>query len=282
LTRIHSNLHLAQASFKTLLDFFLPPIPVRDALSVFSDSTRARWKELIEPLPAEDPARMPFGRYEIGLQLKETKGNVSLSDLLQKMQEASRIKHTGWGSFVMLSREPFAPAAVDGNIECWLGQPDLERALRDAAHCDFWRANPSGLFFLIRGFTEDATDRVKPGAILDVTLPIWRIGETMLYASRLAREYGSNDMQVLFRCQLLGLRGRRLDCLTPGRYFSFDRVSRDDSALLQTQATASQFDDNVVEVLHQMLAPLYERFAFFELPVDLVRTEIGKLRTNRF
>jgi hypothetical protein len=41
-------------------------------------------------------------------------------------------------------------------------------------------------------------------------------------------------------------------------------------------------DDNLVEVVHSMLVPLYERFAFFELSRDLVRLEIERMRKNRF
>jgi hypothetical protein len=41
-------------------------------------------------------------------------------------------------------------------------------------------------------------------------------------------------------------------------------------------------NDNLVEILHPMLAPLYERFEFFELPLALVRTEIERMRHNRF
>lgn len=49
-----------------------------------------------------------------------------------------------------------------------------------------------------------------------------------------------------------------------------------------TQATATQIDDNLVEILHAMLSPLYERFAFFELPLRLVQEEVERLRGGRF
>ena len=113
-------------------------------------------------------------------------------------------------------------------------------------------------------------------------MPIWRVGEAMLYASRLARLFDAGDPDILLRCRYYGLRGRRLDCLTPGRFFSFERVCNDDNADLQIQATASQMDDNLVEVLHSLLVPLYERFAFFELSRELVRIEIEKMRRGRF
>jgi hypothetical protein len=60
------------------------------------------------------------------------------------------------------------------------------------------------------------------------------------------------------------------------------RRSADNEVSLETQATAAQIDDNLVEVIHDLLSPLYERFQFFELPRDLVTREIERMRRNRF
>jgi hypothetical protein len=204
-----------------------------------------------------------------------------VSELREKLQEAGRRRLTGWGPFVWLTREDLAPQAVQGGIEASLGK-DVPRNSRDSAHCDFWRAHPSGLLYQLRGYDEDSTDQVQPGTVFDVTLPIWRLGAAMLYAARLARLLGSDDADILVRCTYSGLQGRRLDCLTPGRHFSFPRIAADNSAELQTTATAHLIDDNLVEILHRMLMPLYERFAFFELSLDLVKIEVERLRQGRF
>jgi hypothetical protein len=100
------------------------------------------------------------------------------------MTEASRVKHTGWGPFVLLTREHFEPRPIDGNVEAWIGRPVQDRAARDPWHCDFWRVHPSGLLFLLRGYAGDSSNRVEPATILDITMPIWMVGEAMLYASR--------------------------------------------------------------------------------------------------
>jgi hypothetical protein len=259
-----------------------PTDAVRNALETFGATARARWHQLVEDLPANDDARMPHGHYEIEFEFIGVKNAGSVTETLRRMTEVSRVKHTGWGPFVLLTREPFEPRPSDGNVEAWIGRPVKDRASRAPSHCDFWRVHPSGLLFLLRGYDEDSSDRVEPATILDITMPIWRVGEAMLYASRLARLFDAGDPDVLLRCRYYGLRGRRLDCLTPGRHFSFERVCNDDNANLQTQATASQMDDNLVEVLHSLLVPLYERFAFFELSREMVRTEIETMRRHRF
>jgi len=47
-------------------------------------------------------------------------------------------------------------------------------------------------------------------------------------------------------------------------------------------ATATELDDNLIEILHPLLVPLDERFRLFELPLELVRAEVGRMRANRF
>jgi Schlafen, AlbA_2 len=259
-----------------------PTVAVRNALTTFADAARARWHQLVDDLTLDDDARMLHGHYEIEFEFIGVKNAGTATETLRLMTEAGRIKHTGWGPFVLLTREPFEPRVIDGNVEAWTGRPVKDRAARDPWHCDFWRVHPSGLLFLLRGLAEDSSNRVEPATILDITMPIWMVGEAMLYASRLARLFDSGDPDILTRCRYYGLRGRRLDCLTPGRNFSFARICDDNNVELQTQATASQMDDNLIEVLHSLLVPLYERFAFFELSRELVRIEIEQMRKNRF
>jgi len=136
------------------------------------------------------------------------------------------------------------------------------------------------LLFLQRGFDED--EQVQPGTGFEVTLPIWRVGEALLYVSRLARVFAANP-GISVRFRYTGLAGRRLYAHDPARnFFLRDHVSTDNDAELQTATTAREIEDNLPEVVHPLLIPLYERFALFELPMELVRRELDRLRRNRF
>jgi hypothetical protein len=254
----------------------------QEALSAFCGTARDRWVHLVGDLPNDDDARMPHGHYELAFELVGVQPAASLGELLRRMDEARRTRHTGWGPFVSLTRQPFAPQPIEGNVEAWLGRPVEDRHLRSPAHCDFWRAHPDGQFFLLRGYDEDSIERVAPGSVTDITLPIWRVGEAMLFISRLARQYDVEDPEIFVKCRYSGLRGRSLNYLTPGRLFFDHRVAADDAAELQTRATATEIDENLVEVLQPMLAPLYEKFGFFELSRDSIRAEVERLRANRF
>ena len=163
-------------------------------------------------------------------------------------------------------------------IEAWLGFPEPDR--HDAAHNDFWQVRPDGCLFLLRGYDEDV--EAQPGTAIDITLPIWRVGETLLYAARLARESGEEDQEILVRCRYTGLRNRHLTSLSGRRIISRPYVSFDDEIVLETQVSVSQLEDNTAEIVHPLLKPLYERFSFFELSVILVAQELERLRQGRF
>ena len=60
-----------------------------------------------------------------------------------------------------------------------------------------------------------------------------------------------------------------------------DDVSGTDEIVLETQATPDQINDNLVEVMQQLLTPLYERFNFFALPTILVEQELTKMTKGR-
>lgn len=197
------------------------------------------------------------------------------------MQEASRIRLTGWTPFWWPTREEIQPRPAGDVIEAWLGQPGQQRWFHDAAHSDFWWAHPEGKLFLLRGYIEDSIGQVQPATGIDITLPIWRVGEILLYAARLAQEFGE-DTEILARCRYTGLRHRRLISIEPRQAVSDAYRSVDDDVVLEEQIPTNRIEDNLVEVIHPLLLPLYERFSFYELPVFLVTQELERLRSSRF
>lgn len=251
-------------------------------LQRFCKRAKAEWLRVIEPLPPHDPARMPLGFYSLAFQIKDVAAAATFRQLQERMKTAGRLRHTGWGPFVMLSRQDLAPNIVDDTIQVWLGDPTAERLDRAPSHCDFWRADRSGFLYLHRGFDEDASDQVAPGSALGITLPIWRVGEALLYIARLARIFG-NDPLIRVRAVYTGLRNRELVSLREDDFNLIERHrSCDNEVTLETEAASSEIEDNLVEILHAFLLPLYERFHFFELRQELVAHEVAKLRRGQF
>jgi hypothetical protein len=253
-----------------------------EALTAFTKSAKLRWGQLVQDLPPDDPARFPLGHYTLGFEMLANKGLPSLVELRRALHEAGTVKHTGWGPFVSSQRAEFQPRIVDGAIEAWLGA-SVERLLgRDPAHTDFWRADASGKLVLVRGYEEDGHAGSVPGTTFDITLPIWRVGEAILYVGRLAEAFGDDNLSFLVRCRYQGLRGRTLTHLEGTRFLADVYRSLDDDVTLEGEVTREQVRDNLVEVLHRMLSPLYERFSFFELTQRMVAEEVERMTRNRF
>ena len=148
--------------------------------------------------PGGFSARFPHGWYRFDYALEGDLKEVELHKL-QKILVQAELRITGWPVFWVPTRKDLVPREIDGVVECWLppSDDDTPRAHFDAAHCDFWRAAPTGRMFLIRGYQEDAQETFAPGTIFDTGLPIWRLGEALLHAARLAtllrQDEGSTD-----------------------------------------------------------------------------------------
>jgi hypothetical protein len=144
---------------------------------------------------------------------------------LPEVLQASVVRHTGWPPFWYPTRAGIEPYLFDGLVECWLGgDPQTQLANRDPALSDFWRISPEGVAFLLRGYDEDsiAVQRphqpiAEPGTLFDITVPVWRVGETMLHAASLARNLVEGPATISFVAQYEGLAGRGLTSISEDR-----------------------------------------------------------------
>ena len=254
---------------------------LQERLAAFMAASAERHEALIDgaSLPPTEPARMPMGRYEIGFAFDGADEVPSLTSLRSRIDEAHRVKLTGWPAFLTMIRPEFGPFPSDGGIEAWLGRPVGEHFREDAAHANFWRIAPEGLLYMASGYNEDSsTDRVEPGTAFDLTLPVWRVGEAVLFARRLAATFEGVE-RIAARVRWSGLEGRALRTLTGTRgSMSYDRVSRTGEVTSQIVTTPDQIDDTLPEVLRSLLAPVYEIFDFYDLPVRIVEEELANLR----
>jgi transcriptional regulator with XRE-family HTH domain len=259
-----------------------------DPQQVFVQDAYNRWRELTAKLPPDSPARFPNGWYRFDYALEGDLKEPTLPEL-QKIIEKSAIRHTGWPLFVTLTSDEFAPREVDGTVECWIRPPATDtritRALADPAHCDFWRAAPTGRFFLMRGYQEDSQEAVAPGTIIDITLPIWRLSEGLLHAARMAAALGKEGapgITVRFRALYTGLTGRVPRSLQGRTYLLEATPAKSDEALLETIAPAPQIENALPDIVQPIVASLYERFGVAHIAPELVAAEIARFRSGRF
>lgn len=250
-------------------------------LRSFSEAARCRWQELTAEEPSDAPPRFPHGCYEMAFSLLGATPANGLATLQERLRQARRIKLTGWTPFLEMGTPEWAPYPHENFVEAWIGRAASDRSPRTASHSDFWRASPDGKLYTIRGYSEDDLDSRPPGQVFDVTLPVWRIGEGVLFALRLAETF--QDVEAIaILCRYTGLKGRRLVSVTGDRAVFGDDISQTDEITLELQATPGHLRDNLAEVIHQLLVPLYERFSFFPLPISLVESELAKMAKGRF
>ncbi|MBX6382453.1 MAG: helix-turn-helix transcriptional regulator [Microbispora sp.] len=246
------------------------------------------WRSLAEGLPKDSPGRFPHGWYRFDYCVEGDLKTLSLT-AFEEILDKAVTRHTGWPVFWVPQRPEIAPREVDGTIECWLapdGHEGINRGFSDAAHSDFWRAAPSGRLFLIRGYQEDSQETFPPGTIMDTTLPIWRMGETLLHAEKFAALMQENDrtpLTIRFRALYSGLSGRVLrswanplaDLLIEGH------AARSDEAMLETVIPANDVTARLAEHLFPLVSSLYERFGVAGLSESRVKAEVDRLLNSR-
>jgi hypothetical protein len=230
--------------------------------------------------------RCPLGRYEFDYALLGDFTRPNLPDFLEMLRGAV-LRHTGWPVFWVPTRPELVPVVVDDVIDCWIGKPLPDRTYEDSAHADFWRASPEGQMFLLRGYVEDSPDivgprRIEPGTTFDITMPTRRVGECLLHAANLASLMApGRQIHILFRMRWYGLAGRRLVTVGGARVIHNEYVSHQAEYSAEVTLDVARIADNLPEIVDPLVAPLYERFAFFRLPGQLVQQELTQMRSNR-
>jgi hypothetical protein len=207
------------------------PGPTVPRLDNWIAASQARWNVLTAPLPEGAGPRCAHGSYWFAYEIDGAIRAVEPSKFPEILR-ASVVRHSGWPPFWYPTRAGIEPYAIDGLVECWLGgDPRTPITERDPAHSDFWRISPEGLAFLLRGYQEDGLEAarpgrpvVAPGTVFDVTVPVWRVGETMLHAASLTRNLVEGPAMISFVASYRGLAGRTLTSLSGLRWVLVDRI----------------------------------------------------------
>ncbi len=257
-----------------------PTLNALDELWDYCTAARDRWSELVSTANLSDdaPARFPHGYWEIGLSLVDATPIGSLSELRSKINTASSVSFTGWPLFLALDRADLGPYPVDNFVEAWVGRPVLNRIFDHPEHSDFWRITPDGKLYSIRGYMEDGSLYGSiPGQVFYATIPIWRLGEALLFATRFAETFEAVQ-QIAIHSRFTGLSGRKL-YFRHHDYFA-DGICQTNTVDLKALATVQQVQDNLAEVVHSCLIPLYERFDLYQLPSQLVQRELQEMQSR--
>jgi transcriptional regulator with XRE-family HTH domain len=244
------------------------------------DESVSRFESLIaEKLPGERPSRFSNGIWFIGYSITGDLRPPSLTDFLQILREAKG-HETGWPPWWVPTKPEIAPYVFEKTIECWLAEPD---ANGDPSHSDFWRASPLGMMFLLRGYEEDGREpKIQPGTQLEFTLPVWRIGECLLHAERLAQRLAGEKSSVNVRVTWRGLSGRVLSNWRPERLgFDERHLCRSNSISASASLGVAEISSGLPEIVEALTRPLYEAFDFFRVPRATIEAELSYMRWRK-
>ena len=256
-------------------------IDVQERLLDFCTDARNRWAELASNLPVQSPSRFPLGYQEIGVSLVGAAPIDRFNEVQRRLELArGATAFSPWPLFL----EPRGTASREyiygDSVEAWIGRPTAGRLFDEPSHSDFWRVSSDGNLYSIRGHFEDGIPQnAVPGKAFDIGATIRQVGEALVFARAWAETFDGVE-QMTIRCRFTGLEGRTLLSLgrTTAFHMVFQRVCHTDVVELQGQMTLQQVDDNMAEVCHTFLRPLYERFDFYELQLEAVQRVLHEMR----
>jgi hypothetical protein len=245
----------------------------KEALAAWVDESLARADELATALMNKTD-RSPYGSgmWSVAYMMDGTFDRPNLADLLEILRRIEG-HESGWPPWIVLDSTDTKPYVKDGLIECWLG--------KDQAHpdlADFWRASRDAKLYLLRSHQEDTGMGVEAKTILDLTLPVWHVGECLLHAGRFAAALGVPSTDVHMSCTWTGLGGRALRALVnPSRHVR-RRVSVEDVVSSNVSVSASDIDAQLPELTRSLTEPLYQAFDFLTPPPEMYREELARMR----
>ncbi len=256
-----------------------PSIPTVDEdLEEWTGACAARRDELCSKAEATTGSR-PYahGFWEASYLLNGDIPKLSVTefrDALMRVQGSL----TGWPAWLVVNTPEAGPYAIAGLMECWLGA--RTGLLTGSGHDDFWRASPEGKLYISRGYQEDhrGDSPFEAGTHFDLTLPLWRAGECVLHARRLASALGDPSATVHLTMGWHGLDDRTLVSWANARRTVFPgRTSRTASVTGTISYRADSAEASVVDIVKQLTEDLYPTFDFM-VPLDsMYEEELGKL-----
>jgi len=242
-------------------------------LEEWTDTMQSAWEAKVEDeYGSVDQSLYQHGYWTFAYSVEGSFEEPSLSDLLDLLREVKG-HETGWPAWLISGNQVYPQ---DDMIEGWY----IDGALNDPAHADFWRATPEGNLFLLRGYQEDSKDDVEPGDVFDYIFPIWRVGECLLHAKRLAQALCDGSPAIAVDVRWTGLEGRTLTSIEPRRgvFPPVERQAHQETVTGSTLVTVDDIGDALPEVVETLTQPLYQSFDFYDPSAQLIQQELDRLQ----
>lgn len=255
------------------------PTILKNKVELFSEKSENRWFELKNSLPANSQARHEHGVCLYSYQITGEIKSYNYTKFLKLLKEASSIKYSPWAPFEIFDSAELVPYNHQEYVECWLKDNVFTRP----DNTDFWRASLQGGFHLHRCYWEDTIDSSEPRKIFDLSFHIMRTAEIILHAARLAKliVVHPNNSTIQFLTTHTKLEGRILKYSDTLMFET--KICQQATLLNNIEFNVGEINDtkesldNLVNIVHKLLANLCSHFAFFDLPRQLVADKLAKM-----
>lgn len=242
-----------------------------EGLRVWERETHSRLQARIKASPRDNLRRnYAHGTYSATYRLLGAKEPPALPRFKAMLQEVVG-RETGWPAWLM----PEKPRSYENTIEAWFDETFFD----DPAHADFWRADPRGQMCLIRGYDEDGAEApVPPGSRIDLTLPVWRVGECLLHARRLAERMSATRVELMMRWS--GLEGRAITNYAAPQLWrlSGEYHCDQDEVVSYVETSPATIESRLPTLVESLVSPLYSAFELFEPPPEIYGAELDRMR----
>jgi hypothetical protein len=207
-------------------------------------------------------ARLDVGTLEFCVEVcGRAAGRFALTPSNLRAIDIATPQLTGWTPWVVLSgaRAAGEPVVLDDGWETLL---DERKNDGFGPSFDFWRIEPSGWMYHLRGLEDDF--RNPKERVLDPILQISRIAEAVVIAREIARTVGfiTDQSTVNFGVRWRGLAGRALYTWSyPRRMFRSVALSTQDEVLARTEFSLDIPDGNIGQVVAMLVEQLFSVFS---------------------
>lgn len=219
-------------------------------------NSRTRWRQLVQGLPDDDPARLRLGFSEITFSIIDMAKPITAETLGVALSNRPR----GWHTFS--TEDWYYPNSDHEEIERWRGDPDKFPLSRGMGYNDYGRIQFSGNVYRRIGYQERWQFN-ESGTVFDLTAPICDIGCMLLYAADIADWSGENH-DIALSYNYSGLHDRRLE---------MSRGWFDPTAVFQSEIdvfcspvellSARRIRLDLRRVLADLISPLFKEFSGF-------------------
>jgi hypothetical protein len=252
-----------------------------NSLINFCNSANSKWQTINSELSEDNPSKISYGYFSFGCEIEGVSKNLKASAVLTSIGGLRR--YTGWPILVALNNSENRPYLVDGLIEASL----VKLQYPSSAHADFWRVDPKGFVYLLRGYQEDALNQLSetrnnraPGTGLELTVPVWRVAEFILRINELASIMFEADYSISMRCEWTGLKGRSLFSFNNRRMIFDGHVCKADKVETQGNFSGDMVQNFLPKIVEGLVSDLYLAFDFFVPPESFYAEEIQLLKSG--